>query len=623
MAILGILYLVVPVLAIIALVRIVRLEKEFREGQARDTARQQWLKERLEALERRVAGASGPPVAPGQPSFAEPSAPPPIEAAAPAPPRPSAPSPAQASAAPPRRFGGLDLETLIAGRLLNRIGILAILFAAGFFLKYAFDNDWIGDRGKVAIGLLSGSALLLASRFLLLRGYRYFSEGIAGLGAGILYLSGYAGWSVFHLFPQAAAFGGMILVTAALTAIAVGRDSQRVAWIALAGGFLTPALMSTGRDQALTLFGYLAVLDSALLVLARARGWRTLELPAFLLTQAYFWEWYTTFYRPERLALTLAFATLFFVIFAALPVLRARKEAALHRIDTAVVLANALAVLWALRSMLWPDHRWPLTTSVLALGVAHLLVARAIGPREGAAARVRLVFAGLALTFATIAIPVRLEGMWITLAWAVEGAVLVWTGLRIRMRFLRVAGLVLFAMAALRLLTVPLDARALLLNPRFATFLGTVLCYGLAVRFARAQRDRLAPHELNLFGPVAIAANVLALGALSMEVWDHLGRAVAGTRRDTALAQQLGLSILWILYASGLLVLGTRRREAALRWQALILFGLVVGKVFLFDLSFLQRFYRIVSFVVLGAVLLAVSFLYQRRLSPGGRKDPS
>jgi uncharacterized membrane protein len=106
-------------------------------------------------------------------------------------------------------------------------------------------------------------------------------------------------------------------------------------------------------------------------------------------------------------------------------------------------------------------------------------------------------------------------------------------------------------------------------------------------------------------------------------VWDQLGRAVAGTRRDTAFAQQLGLSILWILYASGLLVLGTRRREAALRWQALILFGLVVGKVFLFDLSFLQRFYRIVSFVVLGAVLLAVSFIYQRRLSSGSPKDSS
>jgi len=623
MAILGLLYLVVPVLAIIVLVRIARLEREFREGQARDAARQNWLKERIEALEQRVAGAPGPPVAPGHPPAVEPSAQPPIEATGPTPPRPSAPPPAPASAAPPRRFGGLDLETLIAGRLLNRIGILAILFAAGFFLKYAFDNDWIGDRGKVAIGFLSGSALLVASRFLLRGGYLYFSEGIAGLGAGILYLSIYAGWSVYHLFPPAAAFGGMIAVTAALVAIAVGRDSQRVAWIALAGGFLTPALVSTGRDQAVILFGYLAVLDAALLVLARARGWRTLEVPAFLFTQAYFWEWYPAFYKPERLAPTLAFATLFFVLFAARPVLRARKEATLHWIGTAVVLANALAFLWVLRAMLWPDHRWPLTTAVLALGVAHLLVARAIGPREGAATRVRLVFAGLALTFATIAIPVRLEGMWITLAWAVEGAVLVWTGLRVRMRFARVAGLVLFGMAVFRLLAVTLEARTLLLNPRFATFIGTVLCYALAVRFVRAQRDRLAPHELNLFGPVGIAANVLALGALSMEVWDHLGRAVAGTPRDIALAQQLGLSILWILYASGLLILGTRRQEAALRWQALILFGLVVGKVFLFDLSFLQRFYRIVSFVVLGAVLLAVSFIYQRRLSSGGPKDSS
>jgi hypothetical protein len=99
-------------------VRIARLEKEWRAGQVRDAARQNWLRERLEALERRVAGAAGASPAPGQPSGVEPSAAPTIDAAGPAGPRPSAPPPAQASAAaPPRRARGLDLETLIAGRL--------------------------------------------------------------------------------------------------------------------------------------------------------------------------------------------------------------------------------------------------------------------------------------------------------------------------------------------------------------------------------------------------------------------------------------------------------------------------------------------------------------------------
>src|SRR3989441_11702917 len=93
----------------------------------------------------------------------------------------------------------LDMETLIAGKWLNRLGILALLFAVSFFIKYAFDNNWVGPRGRVAIGLLLGSALLPWSGWLLRRGYPYFSEGIAGLGAAGLYLSLWAGWHYYRL----------------------------------------------------------------------------------------------------------------------------------------------------------------------------------------------------------------------------------------------------------------------------------------------------------------------------------------------------------------------------------------------------------------------------------------
>ncbi|MGH9703929.1 MAG: DUF2339 domain-containing protein, partial [Candidatus Acidiferrales bacterium] len=86
------------------------------------------------------------------------------------------------------------------------------------------------------------------------------------------------------------------------------------------------------------------------------------------------------------------------------------------------------------------------------------------------------------------------------------------------------------------------------------------------------------------------------------------------------LAQQLALSLLWLAYGAGLLFAGMKKQMSALRWQALVLIGIVVVKVFLFDLSFLDRFYRIVSFFMLGMALLAVSFLYQRK--PAERKRP-
>src|SRR5216684_3055023 len=95
----------------------------------------------------------------------------------------------------------------------------------------------------------------------------------------------------------------------------------------------------------------------------------------------------------------------------------------------------------------------------------------------------------------------------------------------------------------------------------------------------------------------------------------------AGLGIDSGLAQHLALSLLWTAYASGLIALGVKRESALLRWQALVLFGLVVVKVFIYDSSFLERFYRIVSFFILGLVLLTVSFLYQRKVARG--RSPS
>jgi uncharacterized membrane protein len=224
------------------------------------------------------------------------------------------------------------------------------------------------------------------------------------------------------------------------------------------------------------------------------------------------------------------------------------------------------------------------------------------------------LFAGLALTFATLAIPIRLDGKWITLALAVEGAILIRTGFRALAPLLRYAGFFLLAVAALRVVFIPLPATQFLLNERFATYLGVILCMGVALLAAREGGTSLGQSETNTLGVFAIAINVYAVIALSLELWDYFGRATS-LGVDTGLAQHLALSVLWTAYASILILIGIKRQSALLRWQSLVLFGLVVVKVFLYDSSYLQRFYRILSFLILGLALLVVSFLYQNKAS--------
>jgi uncharacterized membrane protein len=280
-----------------------------------------------------------------------------------------------------------------------------------------------------------------------------------------------------------------------------------------------------------------------------------------------------------------------------------------------VVLANSFAYLGALYVMLWPQDRWPLTLLVLALSGGHLFVARLVPPpKAGESPLMRLLFAGLALTFATLAIPIRLEGKWITLALAVEGAVLVSTGFRSMTGFLRAGGYFLLAVATARLLIFPLPAQQFLFNERFAAYAILIICFGVVVYAARERTSSVGRDELNALGVFAVAINAFALIALSLELWDHFG-SHAGLGIDSGLAQHLALSLLWTAYASGLIALGVRRESSLLRWQALVLFGLVVVKVFFYDSSYLERFYRIISFFILGLVLLVVSFLYQRKVA--------
>jgi uncharacterized membrane protein len=633
-----ILIIITPILAIAAFVRVQRIAEQLRGGSLLT------LGDRLSALERHLqtiekslssqqassqeskpaASQPVPSALPQSPAITTPqsSPPPPLPLPQLSHPREVFPPPQiNVFAAPPlhsskpKSSSNLDLETLIGGRWLNRIGIVAIISAVTFFLKYAFDNNWIGPSGRVAIGILLGAAMLPWSQWLLKRGYSYFSEGIAGLGAAVMYLSIWAGCQYYKLFSLDVGFIAMIVVTAGMAAVALGRNSQRIALLSLFGGFLTPILVSQGKDAQVVLFSYLLILGAGLLVIEMRRDWRWLTPISFLLSQFYFWGWYSEFYRPERLERTVIFATLFFLLYAALPIIRAVRFSGLRELDTLLVVANSFAYFGALYTMLWPQDRWPLTLLVLALSAAHVVVARLVPPsKTGESPLTRLLFAGLALTFATLAIPIRLDGKWITLAFAVEGAILVWTGFRSMTGHLRAGGYFLLALATARLLIFPLPARQFLFNERFAAYAVLILCFGVVVYAAREQASAVSGEELNALGVFAVAINVFALIALSLELWDHFGSR-AGLGIDSGLAQHLALSLLWTAYASGLIALGVKRESVLLRWQALVLFGLVVVKVFIYDSSFLERFYRIVSFFILGLVLLTVSFLYQRKVA--------
>ena len=524
----------------------------------------------------------------------------------------------------PARWRNVDLEALIGGRWLNRIGILILLLAAAFFLRYAFENEWIGPTGRVLIGLVSGLALAGYGEWLAARRMRYFSEGMTALGAGVVYLSGYAAWEFYDLVPQPAAFTFLAVVTAAVIGLSVRRDSQRLAALALAAGYLTPALLSTGEDAQVVLFSYLALLSASLLTLALVRGFHALAPAALAATVVYFIAWSVQFYDSDRLLSTALFGTLFYAVYFALPLARARLARRLRPSEIGVLTAALGFYVLLLQRLLYEEHRWLLTGAVLVLATLYLAVSRLLATwsaGEGRRGRhLQDLFAVLAALLATIAFPIRLEGDWITLAWTAEAVALAVAGTRLPSLWMRAFSVALFAVVLLmtpRAFDGELDR--LFLNLRFLTLAGAAAGLTAAALYVRSRLKTKVRMEGAVWAVALGIGNLLALIAVSLETWDLVqGLSID---LDLDLAAQVVLSALWLLWAAALIAAGIRRSAPGLRWQGLALLLVVVAKTFLIDLSFLDQGYRILSFLIVGALLVAVSFLYQRRRRGDSAED--
>jgi uncharacterized membrane protein len=570
--------------------------------------------------------------APPEPSAAQPPVTPPPQI------RPSLPL-----TAPRISSGGRstpDLESRIGSHWLNRIGISAVLIGVSYFLKFAFDNNWIGPSGRVAIGLLAGIVIVIWSERFRGRGYRVFSYSLKAVGIGILYLSLYAAFQVYSLVPSSVAFVMMLAVTSATAVMAWTQDAEILAAFALIGGFTTPLLLSTGQNREVALFSYVAILDVGALALVILKPWRRLLVLSYAGSLLLYVGWYSSFYDNTQLRLTVGFATLFFAIFAVAPLLARQgegKSSLSESVPLILALVNAAGYFLQIYVMYEAIDTKDTAWFALALAAVYVFLSRQTRARAGspeAARTVDLLHLALAIGFITVAIPIRLDAHWITMGWFVEAAVLLWVADRVHSELLNAFAVGALALGVGRLLLIDnFYATRPIFNTRMATYAVAIAVLGAVAWYGSRRKDETG-HTAAAVSVVAL--NLLALIALSREVADYYAQEMANLSphgrwdpsewanwQHVKIARDFTYSALWMAYGAMLMIVGFWRRSAFVRWQALALIAFTIGKVFLYDVSELDRGYRIVSFIVLGALLLAISFVYQRdwlRLS--NRKNP-
>ena len=426
--------LVLPIVAIVRTNRISALERRIAHLEASlDRA----------AAPRLVVEAPRP-----EPTPAPPPAPPAVTPAA-------VPAPAFVPIEPP---SSEHLELVIGRRWIGLIAIALIVVAVAFFLKYAFENRWIGELGRVTLGVAAGLTLVWGGYKRhgrgTLRARRYLSEALTGGGIVILYLSVYGAFAYYHLVDQRTAFIFLAILVAEAHLLAMEYDAPSIAVLALAGGFLVPLLLSTGRDNYRVLFTYIGILDLGMLGVVIARSWLWIGSLAYVGTQFLFWGWYSEHYHPEKRFAALLFQAAIFLIFAGAdlaPNLRRRTAGWEELLRLAVNPFVFYAICYALLNDDY--HDW-MAALALLLALAYAALARAqlgLCPADRPALLVTL---GTALTFVTLAIPIQLDANWITIAWGVEALLMLWAAFQTRATFLRRFSAVVFTLAPGRFLFI-------------------------------------------------------------------------------------------------------------------------------------------------------------------------
>jgi uncharacterized membrane protein len=278
---------------------------------------------------------------------------------------------------PPAEAGSRSIqwEQWIGVRGAAALGASILVLAGIYFFEYSIEHGLITPAMRMVAGTLVGLGCVLASELRLRRTHEVLANWLAGAGVGILYVAFWAGHALYQLYPTWAAFGLLVAVTGACVTLAVKRDASAIAVLGLLGGFATPLALSTGSDRPIPLFGYLLLLDGAMLWVAHRRRWAWMALICLLATAAYQYAWLLVRLDEPRLVLGVLVVAVFAVLFAALPRSAERdaegREALVWKLtrSAGVILPLLITVPLALRQDLG-DTYWATAAQLVLLSAA-------------------------------------------------------------------------------------------------------------------------------------------------------------------------------------------------------------------------------------------------------------
>lgn len=542
----------------------------------------------------------------------------------------------------------VSFEERVGGRWFAKIGIFVTVLGVSFFLKYAFDNNWISETARVLLGVFAGIVLLGIGEKTI-RKYFMYGQLLTGGGLATLYLSIYSAFNFYHLITHITAFGFMGMVTAIGIALSLRYNAPALIIGSTLGGFLTPFLIPTSANIRDILFSYIIMLDLAVLFVSVFKKWRWLNLIGFLGTLLLFSSWLSQHYSETQLVPTFIFLTIFFVIYSlsslAYNLYRKEVSSGVEQVMTMFTGIIYFISVYGLLDKLYHDLLGLFTILLALYYFALAYYVRHITPKDN---NLYNFLAFLSVSFVTIAIPLQFNQFVITLLWTLESAMLSILALRIGREkggVLQSFSGAIFLLALFRVVFIDYEMYKtndwFLLNKVFISALVMILVCYVIVYTAKKLKD-FVPNSRKVISIFIILASCLTVFAVSrdiivyhehvidkeyrqvkiknQEIANTYGRGISEyqvtvdnnfikSRRERS---STALSLFWILYAVIVIAIGMFRHRKELIGFGIGLSVLVIAKSFFADLWALDTLLRpFINFIVVFACYLLAAMFYE------------
>ncbi len=478
---------------------------------------------------------------------------------------------------------------------LMKLGAALFMIGIGWFVTYAFMNNWVGPVGRITLGFLAGVAILAFGAWRM-KALKDQGAVLVSVGVAVIVLTTIAARETYGFFTPFSALGIIFLTTVFSAVTSVKYKSRALSAMSMVVAYIAPLLAYIVEDEQ-SLLAYLLVVSGATLWVAAFTGWRFLAATSLA---------FVAFYSlgegiSENILILFAFAVLYFTTNVSAIIKSGKSNTA--DIITAVGL-SVLLVIWIFFGI---ADAWQ-SLATVAWAVIFVLASFAVFKRTKNKDLV-YIYSGVAIAMLGIATAMELSGAVLVLAYIYEITALVLVSAL-------VTGNIKKAMALSMLFFIPivlslnsfyssLWQNGILHKDFFVLLSLAVVLLGLGMFLFSRRKDvqgfDTGADKKNVVMVIAGALYGLALLWLSLH---------ALYEREVATTIAL---VAYTFIGITMYIKGKMGDIKALHISGGILLGLVVVRLLFVEAWRLDMSGRIVVFLLIGALLVSTAFIGKSR----------